>query len=150
MIGARLRHERGWSDARILNLSSRGLMVRASAAPPRGSYVEICRGSYRIVARVVWADHDRFGALAQDVIAIDALAGDGDAPSPVAAAPNQERRAVPRRPSSAERHERSRERSRRLEFLCVAAFACAAAFFAFETVQANLSKPLHLIEARLG
>jgi hypothetical protein len=54
LIEARLRQDRGWTDARILNISRRGLMVRSPAAPLHGTYVEVSRGTHRIVARVVW------------------------------------------------------------------------------------------------
>jgi hypothetical protein len=150
MIGARLRHECGWSDARILNLSSRGLMVRARQAPPLGAYVEIHRGTHRIVARVVWAEQDLFGARTQDDIALDAITGGDEAPLPVAANLNDDRRDWRRRPPPAERHEQSRRSSRRMEFACIALFASAAAFLAFDTVAEVLSRPLRMVEARLG
>jgi hypothetical protein len=149
LIDARLRHERGWNDARILNISSRGLMVRAAQAPALGTYVEICRGTHRIVARVVWADDDRFGARAQDAIALDAIANGQDAPLAQAANLN-DRRGWQRQPTSAEKHERSRRRSRQLEFLAVTAIGCLAAFFAFDTVQQVLARPVNLVEAALG
>jgi hypothetical protein len=149
MIGARLRHERGWSDARILNLSSRGMLVRSSPAPARGAYVEICKGSHRIVARVVWAEQDRFGAQAQDTISVGAIAA-GEDPPPVAASGNGDRRRRPRQEGPADRHDRSRQASRRMEFACVTLFAFTAAFFAFDTVKETLAKPLGLVEATLG
>ena len=150
MIGARLRHNRGWSDARILNLSSRGLLVRVSETPPSGSYVEICRGTHRIVARVVWADNDRFGAHSQDAIAVDAIIGGDDAAPAPAADAGGDRRRTRRLPSLSERQEKSRRRSRQLEFICVTVFGCAAAAYAFDTVRETLSKPLSMVEARLG
>jgi hypothetical protein len=150
MIGARLRHGSGWTDARIVNLSSRGLMARAPCAPAPGSYVEICRGTHRIVARVVWAESDRFGALSQDAIPVEAIAtGEDASPPPIANAAN-DRCAAPRVPAPSERHERNRRRARRAEFACVAAFGAAAAFFAFDTVSETLARPLALVEARLG
>src|SRR5215217_7191938 len=149
LIDARLRHERGWSDARILNISSRGLMVRVSQAPARGTYVEICRGTHRIVARVVWVDQDRFGAWAQDAIAVGAIAKGEDAPAAPPANLN-DRRSSPRRETSAERHERSRLWSRRMQFLAVAAFACLAAFFAFDAIAGTLARPLALVSAKLA
>ena len=149
LIDARLRHERGWADARILDLSSRGLMARSPHAPARGTYVEICRGAHRIVARVIWVRGGRFGARSQDVISLDAPAGH-DPALPGPANFNKDRRSTRREGRSAERHERSRRWSRRAEFLAVAALGCAAAFLAFDAVAATLSKPLAIIEARLG
>ena len=148
LIDARLRHERGWSDARILNISRLGLMARAPTTPARGTYVEIYRGTHRIVARVVWVQDDRFGARAQDAIAVDAIARGEEAPPP--ALDCSDRRFKPRAPSSAERAERSRRWSRKAEFLAVSGFGCAAAFLAFDMVRETLSRPLALVEAKLG
>jgi hypothetical protein len=146
LIEARLRHDRGWSDARILDISRRGLMVRAGKAPANGTYVEICRGTHRIVARVVWVSQDRFGARAQDAIAVDAVVTGDDAPLPV---PANDRRRLPRRPSTKEREDRSRNRSRRIEFGAIVVLACAAAFLGFDAVRSALSKPLSMVAAAL-
>jgi hypothetical protein len=151
LIDARLRDGGGWSDARILNLSSGGLMVRARQAPPRGTYVEICRGAHRIVARVVWAEDDRFGAMAQDRLAVAAFTR-GESPDSTApfAANANDRRAGPRVAAPKDLAERSRRWSRGFEFVAVVALAVAAAAVAFDTVSEALSKPLVLIEARLA
>lgn len=149
LIEARLRQDRGWSSARILNLSPRGVCASAPQAPPRGSYIEICRGTHRIVARVVWVKDDQFGVRAQDVIAVESIIK-GLEPPPAAANPDNDRRFDLRQPTSEEQHEHSRRWSRRLEFAAVTAFACAAAFLAFDTVRETLSKPLRQVEASLG
>ena len=39
MLSARLRQEVGWSDANILNVSSRGLLLHGTIRPARGSYL---------------------------------------------------------------------------------------------------------------
>jgi len=149
LIDARLRHETGWSDARILNISRRGLMARAPRTPQRGSYVEICRGTHRIVARVVWARDGTFGARAQDMIAVEAIATGADAP-PAAANLNDERRRLPRATSPQSQHERSRRRARGLEFAAVVLCAASAAFLVFDTVRETLSRPLAMVEATLA
>jgi hypothetical protein len=149
LIDARLRHDRGWTDARILDLSRRGLMARASPPPARGSYVEIGRGGQRIVARVVWADHDRFGALAQDAIDLDALAKGEPAPCRETALPARDRRSMPRHPPD-DRHLTSRHWGRRLEFVAAVALVCIAAIALAETLQAMLARPLRQIETALG
>lgn len=148
MIEARLRHEGGWSDARILNLSRRGLMARTSAAPARGSYVEVCRGDYRIVARVVWTSGGRFGARTQDVLSIAAMTGGSVPPEP--ANRNNDRRRRPRAETPGERHERSRRWGRRAQMVAVTLFSCLAAVLSFDMVRDTLSRPLRLVEARLG
>lgn len=149
LIDARLRHDRGWSDARIVNLSSRGMLVRVAQAPARGSYVEIYRGPHRIVARVVWAEQDRFGAQAQDPITVDVITTGNEAAPPVPANVNGDRRFRRCAETAAEKHERSRRRSRRMEFLAVTAIGCAAAILAFDTIDEMLSKPLKVAAAAL-
>ena len=149
LIDARLRQACGWSDARILDISRRGLMVRAARAPARGSYVEICRGTHRIVARVVWVNQDRAGLRTQDAIAVDAIVKGEDFVSPAAA--NRDDRRSRRRPGrTAEQQECSRDRARKLQFLGVMLFAVGAGFTAFDTVRDTLSKPLRLVESGLA
>lgn len=83
MIKARLRDGALWSDALIINMSSRGLLVRSDQSPNRGSYLEIRRGPYVIVARVVWANADRFGVQTQDIVPSERLMTDPTAaPAP--------------------------------------------------------------------
>jgi hypothetical protein len=72
-IGARLKSGRGWSDIVLRNVSARGVMGQCPAPPARGDYVEMRCGAYVIVARVAWARDDRFGARAQDPIALAGL-----------------------------------------------------------------------------
>ena len=55
-VPARLRHGSSWSDACILNVSSRGLMIHTGRPISHGSKLEIRRGDHVIVARVVWRD----------------------------------------------------------------------------------------------
>lgn len=149
LIDARLRHDAGWSDARILDISRRGLMARAPVTPSRGAYVEFCRGTHRIVARVVWAKNGQFGAMAQDPIEISAVTRGEQAPPP-AANLNNDRRHVVRTERAGEREERSRRRSRQLEFAAMVAFGCGAAALAFDVVREALSRPLSLVEASLS
>ena len=131
--------------ARILNISRRGLLVRSAKTPVRGSYVEICRGTHRIVARVVWVSQDQFGLRTQDAIALDTVVKGEDAALPV---PANDRRSLPRLRSD-DRHERSRRWSRWLEYLGLALFAGAAAVLAFDGVRATLSRPLNIIDGIL-
>ena len=148
MIDARLRQPSGWSDARILNISSRGLMVHAPQAPKRGAYVEICRGQYQMVARVVWVKDRRFGAVTQDVLPVDSITRGIEAPP--RAAPHVERRARPRDAGSRQGHEASRQRARMVEYACAAAFAVAGGALALEAVERALSQPLATVATKLG
>lgn len=148
VLSARMRVGATWGDVCILDMSSRGLLIQGSSAPPRGSYLEVRRGRHVIVARVVWAQDHRFGVSTQDRLNVDAIASepgasasgaDGGAQVEVAA----ERRAADRKPaSSSERHESSRMLSNSLEFACVAGFGLAAAAMVFEAVGEVLTRPL--------
>ena len=148
MIRARMRHGAAWNDARILNISSRGLLVHAPETPRRGAYVEICKGQHRIIARVVWTQDERFGAQTQDRLMVDSITT-GIEPPALTAEPD-ERRSRARGPSAAERHAQSRRQSRTIEFLCVAALGMAAAAFAFDAIDQTLSRPLAQISKQLG
>ncbi len=76
LIRARLKGPDGWHDACIVDLSRRGAGLQVATAPPRGSYVEISRGAYHIVARVMWSRGHRFGVSAQDDIPVDLIAAE--------------------------------------------------------------------------
>ena len=62
---------------RVLNISARGMLVRCKIAPVRGDYVEVTRGTQRVIGRVVWSKDDKFGLRAQDRIDIDAFVDRG-------------------------------------------------------------------------
>ena len=153
MIAARLRHGDAWSDANILNLSSRGLLLRASSPPARGAYVEVRRGAHVIVGRVIWATSDRFGVRAQDRLAIDALVANA---SPARQAANDagtapaERRSRPRPERLEWRHARSRERGRVFQFACIGGFGLALAACAYGAVSDTLGRPMNQVSSRLG
>lgn len=66
VIPARLRSGAQWSDACILNISQRGMMIHSGFAGPRGSIIELRRGDHVIVARVVWRDGARAGLHSDD------------------------------------------------------------------------------------
>lgn len=152
MISARMRHGTGWSEARILNISSRGLLIQAPSAPRRGTYVEICRGQHRIVARVVWTQQERFGVFSQDRLPVDSITRGIEPPDLPAGAAGCERRSRPReqvRPALVDHLARSRQQSRTIEFLCVVAFGAIAAVLAFDTIRTTLSRPLAQVSASL-
>lgn len=92
-----MRGAASWHDARILNLSSRGLLLHTDRPPERGSYLEVRRGPHVIVARVVWTRAKRVGLKAQDVIPIDAIVREQPAPQRCDGTP-VERRHSPRTP----------------------------------------------------
>lgn len=148
-----MRTGASWRDVCILNLSKRGLGIQAADPPPRGTYVEVCRGSQLIVARVMWSKGHRAGLHSQDLIWVQALLGDGavaandSAPAAGGARP-VERRRQPR--TVQQRHERSRTLGRAMELVAVAIAGAALGLAAFGLVQDALARPLSQIRLALG
>jgi hypothetical protein len=152
VINSRLRCGVHWLDARIVNLSSRGLGLTAASPPVAGSYVEIRRGAHLIIARVMWVSGLRFGVKTQDRVPVDALVSHRDSP-PVPPAqdgssPAIERRRVARSP--ADRQERSRAVGRAIEFACIAAFGASVALVGFGAARQALQQPLDAVHEALS
>jgi hypothetical protein len=151
MIMARVRMGSSWSDACILNLSTRGMLVRAPKSPARGAYLEIRRGAYVIVARVIWSMPDRFGVQTQDPVPADGLIRDPEG-SPPSAEPEEagfrERRARSR-PHEV-RHEASRRKGRAMEFGVLIAFAALTAILIGDSIAGAFAVPLGLADAALA
>jgi hypothetical protein len=147
MLGARIRCGARWGDAAILNVSGSGLGLAASAPPSPGVYVELRRGAYVVVARVVWADGERFGVRAQDAILVDALVA---AASCAPAAPQRTQRDRRSPPRTADREAASRAMARCAEFSLIGLFGAALALAAFHTAAEALGKPLARVSAALG
>lgn len=151
MIKARVRAGATWTDACILNLSARGMLVRAARRPARGSYLEIRRGAHVIIARVVWAKPDRFGVQTQDPVPTDSLIVDAQKP-PSPKDPQGsafiERRSAKR--SHEERHEASRRRSRAIEFGTFLLLGALATLMIGGSVSEALGRPMTAVSAALG
>ena len=73
VLPARMRHGAAWSDACILNVSSRGLLIHTSRQAPMGSEIELRRGEHVILARVVWRDGAKVGLRADDRVPIEEI-----------------------------------------------------------------------------
>lgn len=151
MIQARMRSGAAWSDALILNVSSKGLLVRSDQAPNRGTFLEIRRGPYVIVARVVWSEPGRFGVQTQDPVPTQGLiqdSGGAEVPRPPAVTRASERRASTR--AAEVRHESSRQKGRAAEF-AVIAFGCAlAAVLIGGAIAEVAAKPMDAVQAALA
>ena len=153
LIPARMRISAGWNDACILNISERGLMIRAASAPPQhGSYVELRRGARIIIGRVMWASPDHFGLSTQDQLDVESIIAvpDGDA---VEAASSQAVTAVFDRRARARpaiAFERNRQWSRAFEFTCITLFAVAGCIVAFGAVTQLFGAPMAAVEQGLG
>lgn len=152
MLSARLRHDGTWADANILNVSTRGLLLHGSIRPARGTYLEIRRGSYVIVGRVVWVSANRFGVRTQDRLAIDSLIANAPLcarPANDSGATPVERRARPRSEGLEWRYAANRDRGRFGQFAMIAAFGAMAALMAFEAAGRALSLSMAQIAAHL-
>jgi hypothetical protein len=151
MIPARMRVGGAWTDAAILNLSSRGLLLHSAAGPPHGSYVEVRRGQHVIIARVMWISGDRFGVFSQDRLPVEEIVSRPDAPRGKAAPADggfHERRATVRPADN--RHDNSRLAGRVMEFACIAAFGMIAAAGIYGLVGPALAAPLSRASMALG
>ena len=152
MIRARMRVSSDWKDVCILNVSLHGLGIQSADPPPRGAYVEICRGRQTVVARVAWTKGHRAGLRSQDPIFVNALVSDTPARAPLsadqAARSFVERRQKPRAPARA--FEDSQIRGRVLEFACVGLIGTALAFAAVGAASEVLARPMSAIRTALA
>jgi hypothetical protein len=151
MIKARVRMDSCWSDACILNLSRRGMLVRAPNIPAPGTYLEVRRGAHVIVARVIWSTPDRFGVQTQDPVPAEALIRDPDRSSPPVRPGNvgiDERRAQPRHREA--KQEASRHQGQAMEFGVLIAIGAIAAFLIGGSIVEAFADPLNIAETTLA
>jgi hypothetical protein len=144
VVSARLRHGTSWTDACILNISSRGLMIHTGRPIARGHEVELRRGAHVIVARVVWRDGARAGLQAEQRVPVEEIMTLGKSPSLQLTAVSGERRRNPRI------EDRSRLRGRTIEFAGVVIIAVSLAGAGLTMVQQAFARPLAVVEAALG
>ena len=138
VLPARLRADRGWGDACILNLSSKGMLVYSAAEASPGAYIELRRGTHAIVARVVWRSNNRMGLCSQDLLPVDEVIR--GSPLQQARTPELGIQVAVRR--TERRYESSRARARTVQFLSITLVAAALASVAYATVAETLSRPL--------
>jgi hypothetical protein len=155
-IKARVRIGGSWGDVCVRDISSRGLLLQARSAPPRGTFIEVRRGRHVIIARVVWALDERFGVQAQDRISVEGFVGEPDLraidfEAASRSSPGFERRSVPRtsKASLQEKAEQSRRASAVLQFAVLTGLGAIAATMAFDVVAQTLSAPVTIISAAL-
>ena len=154
-LKGRMRLGVRWCDVSIRNISSRGLLVQAEAAPERGTFVEIRRGPHVIVARVAWSQGPRFGVQTQERLDVASIIAEPDLSkvdykAALAANPAYERRSASRPPDMGQAAERSRLRARALEWVSICIAGAIAAGFALDAVSAALAPPLAAVRAELG
>ena len=148
-VPARMRVGDAWTDAFILNVSSRGLLIHSSEPVERGMYLELRRGNQVIVARVVWRSGSCAGLRAQDRVPVEAMVTSGAVrPASREEAADCERRG--RAPSREEEHEHSRLRGRSLEFAFVGLVGALLSVAAFALVAEALAQPFVRVGAALS
>lgn len=146
VLPARIRSGGCWSDACILNISSRGLMIQASRTVEPGAMVEITRGAHVIAGRVVWREGARAGLQVDSGLPVDEILTLSKEPRLQLTAIDSrlvERRRKPRS------HEQSRVQARLSEFTGIAVIAGALCLAASEMLEHAFARPLAAIETAL-
>ncbi len=155
LIPCRIKSVRGWGDACIHNVSSRGMMIACDDPLAPGEYLDLRRGRQVVIGRVVWR-RDRFsGIRTQDVISADSLVNEPRLEGrPVDPQQGMERRVMRQSMASeidaARRMERSRSLSQMLQFGALGIFGLVAAVTIATQVGQMLAKPAVQISQALS
>jgi PilZ domain-containing protein len=144
VIPARLRHGASWSDACIVNLSSRGLMIHTGREIAKGAEIELRRGDHVILARVMWREGGRAGLRADERVPVEDIMTLGQSSALRLTAATEERRKHPRP------EEQSRLRGRAIEFAGVLVIGASLAGAGLAMVDAAFARPLALVSAALA
>lgn len=149
-LSVRVKTDFGWGDAHVHNVSSRGMMATCATPPTRGTYVEVRRGAYVLVGRVVWSSSDQFGLLAQDRIVLSQLRASA---TPLG---DEDRRREPRKSqpslrskSAAEIQAGSGRFARAFDFGVVAAAAIGGALILADTASEAFAEPLEKVRTAM-
>ena len=146
LLPARVRTASGWSDACILNVSSRGMMIHAKTAPPDGT-IELRHNEFAFVLEIVWRDGTRVGVRSTERLPVDDILTVSESACLRLTAERrtgEERRRTPRAA------EDSRFRGRAMEFATTAAIAVILAVGGFAMVSEALARPMQTIELALA
>jgi len=148
LLPARVRVGVSWSDACILNISSRGLMISAGSGIVEGSTVEVRRGDQAIFARVVWREGPKAGLRAEEPLPVEDIVTLAQ-PSAlqVTAADSL---AMERRRKKRAIYDDSRRLARAFDFTAVLVVAVGLSAAVLSMVEQALAKPLAMVGAALG
>lgn len=147
VLPARLRSGVRWTEACILNVSSRGLLIYARNNLQPGSLIEIRRGQQMVFARVVWRNNQRIGLHSPDPLPVaEIIRGETESPSLPAPCGAE----LADRPRAQRNAERSRESSRAIEFLSLVLVGILFAGAIGLQLVATLGKPLTTVQAAIG
>lgn len=144
VVPARIRHGATWSDACILNLSSRGLMIHTGRQIASGTQVEVWRGDQVIIARVVWREGGRAGLRSEDRVPIEEIMTLSQSPALKLTAGTVDRRKQRRL------EDRSRFGGRMMEFAAVMTIGACLAAGGLSMVQTGFAHPLAIVTSALG
>ncbi|HEX6740389.1 MAG TPA: hypothetical protein VF079_01165 [Sphingomicrobium sp.] len=144
LLPARLRTVAGWSDACILNVSSRGLLIKARQSLVCGSRIELRHDDEAIVATVIWRSGSRAGLQAEDHLPVERILLLGQSPAlQLTAGRTAERRKRPRTQDD------NRLRGRAIEFLGVVIVGILLSSAVLAFVAEAFALPLASVRAAL-
>ena len=145
VLPARMWHGASWSDACILNVSSRGLLIHTSRQAPIGSAIELRRGEHVIVARVVWRNGATAGLRTDDRVSIEQIVTLGQSQVLQVSAPGTVEQRGLARPDYPHR-----VRPRAAEFASVLVIGASLAGGAMIFVAEAFARPLAIVQEALG
>jgi hypothetical protein len=148
LIRGKMRAGGPQTEICIRDLSSRGLMAQAHAAPARGAYVEIIVADQPIVGRVVWAKDRRFGIRTNDPLNVLALIHRIPAAPSRALPSSRPRRTVPA--AARQGASSSRALGNIMQFALIAAFAVALGAALVNATYQVISSPFENVSVHLG
>jgi hypothetical protein len=118
-------------------------MIHTGRAIATGTEVEIRRGDYIVVARVMWRDGGRAGLRADALVPVEQLMSLGQTPTLQIGDARIDRRKQPRSV------EASRLRGRAMEFGAFVAIGACLAVAGLSMVQSAFARPIEMVSAAL-
>lgn len=151
-ISVRVRTDDGWVDATVRNVSTRGMMLHSLRPLRRNEFIEVSRGRYRIVGRIVWSQGAGCGMRTQDQVDIAGLLGQSSAPT--AGIGKRQGARVSARPAVVrtidEQAQASRVLGQRFEQIVILIVGAAVSMLAASSAYEALASPLHEVEVALA
>ena len=148
LVTARMRSHEGWGDVRILNVSSRGMMVRTALPTNPGTTIELRRGDQVMVAKVMWRNGSRAGLRSDAVLPVmDLMCMSEKAGDPKPLWSPVDSRARPR-PACID-EAASTYRARAMEFAAVLTVVALVSFALGSVAMTTLGSPLRELQVAM-
>lgn len=147
LVPARLRSSAGWGDARILNVSSRGMMVHTPHSVDIGSIIELRRGAQTFVAQVMWKEGSRAGLMADSVLPLTDIMCMSEPPATLVE-PEQTELSMARAVDSD--GDFYRARGRLIELAIMTAIACSIAIATTSIIGGIINQNLEKVRTALA